>query len=145
MKESHTLNDYPAILRENPDSTYTVFLRNYDGAISEADTLENAQAVAKALLLDVFDSVYSKGQIIPCPARAQTDDYLIHLSLDQVLKIMLRNGMVEKKCTKAELSRGLKIPSQRINGYLSFYKTTSLETLEKAFRYLGYKLTVTIN
>ena len=140
MTNSHTLNDYPTILRQNPDSTYTIFLRNWEGAISEADTLENAKETAKDLLLDVLDSIYDKGQIIPCATPAQNNDYLVHLPLDTVLKIMLKNCMVQEKYTKAKLARGLEIPPQRINGILSFYKSTNLATLEKAFKFLGYNL-----
>lgn len=139
---SYAFNDYPAILRQNPDSTYTVFLRNWKGAVSEADTLEKAQDAAKALLLDVFDSLYDKGQVIPCSIPGHADDYLVHLPLDTVLKIMLRNCMVTEECTKAKLARGLEIPPQRINSFLSFHKSTNLTTLEKAFNFLGRDLEV---
>lgn len=142
MTNSHTLNNFPAILRQNPDSTYTIFLRNWEGAISEADTLENAKETAKDLLLDVLDGIYDKGQIIPCAAPAQYNDYLVHLPLDTVLKIMLKNCMVQEKCTKAKLARGLEIPPQRINGLLSFYKSTNLATLDRAFKFLGHSLEV---
>ncbi len=143
MNKSHTLNDYPAILRQNPDSSYTVFLRNWEGAISEAGTLAEAKDAAKALLLDVFDSLYDKGQIIPCSIPGHADDYLVHLPLDTVLKVMLRNCMVKEGCTKAKLARGLEIPPQRVNGFLSFYKSTNLATLEKAFNFLGHGLEIT--
>lgn len=145
MIYSHPLNDYPAILRQNPDSSYTVFMRNWEGAISEGDTLKDAQDAAKALLLDVLDSLYDKGEIIPNSAPAQSGDYLVHLPLDAVLKIMLRNCMVKEKCTKAELARRLDIPPQRINGVLSFYKSTNLATLEKAFNVLNHTLKVSLD
>lgn len=135
---------YPAVLQENPDHTYTVFLRNWDGAISEGDTLEEAQQAACDLLADVIEGEFAAGEIIPPAAPAQEGDYIIPLTLDAAIKIVLRNCMTQAKCKKADLARGLNIPPQRIKGFLNLNKSTNLETLSSAFGFLGKNLSAVI-
>lgn len=135
---------YPAILRENPDHTFTVIMRNWDGAISEGDTLDEAKQAAFDLLVDVVDTLFIEGEIIPPAAPAQDGDYIVPLTLDGAIKIVLRNCMTEAKFKKADLARGLNIPPQRIKNFLSLSKSTNLEALSDAFKCLGKTLDATI-
>ena len=144
VMESSRFSGYPAVLRLNPDHTYTIFLRNWDGAISKANSLEDAKNVAKELLLDVLDSLFDAGQIIPPALPAKEGDFTINLPLDASIKIMLRNYMTEKGCKKADLARGVKVPPQRIKSFLSLRKSTSLVFLDSAFALFGKKLSVSI-
>lgn len=136
--------NYPAILIENPDHTYTVRLRNWEGAFSEGDSLEDAKQAALELLTDVIDTEFSVGEIIPPAAPAQDGDYIVPLTLDGAIKIVLRNCMTEAKFKKADLARGLNIPPQRIKNFLSLSKSTNLEALSDAFKCLGKTLDATI-
>lgn len=92
VMESSRFSGYPSILRLNPDHTYTVFLRNWDGAISEANSLEEAKNVAKELLLDVLDSLFDAGQKIPPAVPAQDGDFVVTLPLDASIKAKLEVG-----------------------------------------------------
>lgn len=106
--------------------------------------MEEAQDVAKKLLVDVIDSLFDQGLNIPPAVPAEQGDFLIKLPLDASIKILLRNCMVEAKCSKADLARGLNVPPQRIKGFLSLLKSTNLEFLTRAFDFLGKTVKVEI-
>lgn len=132
---------YPAYFECNPDNTYTVRLRNWDGAFSQAETLEQAQAQARVLLIDVLNSLIADNEIVPNAVEAQEGDYLIELPIDTQLKIALLNNLIESRCRKVDLAKGLNIPPQRLTSFLSLKKTTNLNFLSKAFSFLGKNLT----
>ena len=139
------LTKYPAYFEHNPDSTYTIRFRNWEGAFSQAENLEQAKVQANTLLLDVINSLIADNEIVPNVVQAQNGDYLIELPLDTQLKIALLNTLVETKCSKATLAKELNITPDKLSSYLSIKKTTNLEFLRDAFKYLGKDLSFTFN
>lgn len=136
--------NYPAYFEHNPDNSYTVRLRNWDGAFSQAENIEQAKVQAKILLLDVLNSLISDNEIVPSAIQAQNGDYLIELPLDTQLKIALLNNLTENKCRKVDLAKGLNIPPQRLTTFLSLKKSTNLNFIYDAFHYLGKNLTFSL-
>lgn len=140
-----TINDfkfYPVKIIKNPDSTYTIQTRNWEGAISEAETLEDAQRMAGVLVTDVISSLFDDNEPIPQGAEVRNGDYVVELTLDQALKIALKNIMTEERYRKADLARGLGIAPQRMTTFLSLRKSTSLAFLEQAFAFVKRPLNV---
>ena len=124
---------YPVNIIKNPDETYTIQTCNWEGAISEAKTLEEAYEVAYVLVMDVINSLFEDNTPIPCGVKAKKGDYIVELPLDAALKIALRNIMLEERYRKADLAKGLGIAPQRMSTFLSLKKSTKLDFLEKAF------------
>ncbi|MBE6422809.1 type II toxin-antitoxin system HicB family antitoxin [Succinivibrio dextrinosolvens] len=133
---------YPVKIIENPDKTFTIQTRNWEGAFSEANTLENAQEKAKDLVMDVINSLFDDNKLIPGAVTAQEDDFVVELPLDAALKIALKNIMIEERYRKADLAKGLGIAPQRISTFLNLKKTTNLSFLEKAFVYMKRPLSI---
>ncbi len=50
---------------ENPDGTFTIQARNWEGAFSEAKSLEKARDIAKDLVTDVINSLFDDNKLIP--------------------------------------------------------------------------------
>ena len=51
---------YPVKIMENQDGTFTIQARNWEGAFSEAKTLEEAKKKATDLITDVINSLNKK-------------------------------------------------------------------------------------
>ncbi len=85
---------YPVKIIENPDKTFTIQPRNWEGAFSDANTLEAAQETAKDLVMDVINSLFDDNKVIPEAVTAQEDDFVVELPLDAALKIALKNIMI---------------------------------------------------
>lgn len=133
---------YPVKIMENPDNTFTIQTRNWEGAISEAKTLEEAQKTAKVLVTDVINSLFDENKLIPEAVTAQKDDFVVELNLDAALKIGLKNIMIEERYRKADLAKGLGIAPQRITTFLNLKKSTNLSFIEKAFAYMKRPLSI---
>ena len=134
---------YPVRLIKNPDETYTVQACNWEGAISEAESLEGAKKEARVLILDVINSLFEDNTPIPAAVKAQKDDYVVELPLDAALKIALKNIMIEERYRKADLARGLGVAPQRMSTFLSLKKSTNLGFLESAFAFMKRPISVT--
>ncbi len=134
---------YPVRIIENPDKTYTIQTCNWEGAISEAETLEEAQEMAKVLVTDVINSLFEDNTPIPGAVKAKKGDFIVELPLDAALKIALRNIMIEERYRKADLAKGLGVPPQRMSTFLSLKKSTKLDFLEKAFAFMKRPISIT--
>lgn len=62
---------YPVKIMENPDKTFTIQARNWEGAFSEAKTLEEAKKKAMDLITDVINSLFNDNKLIPEAVTAQ--------------------------------------------------------------------------
>jgi len=133
---------YPVKIIENPDKTFTIQTRNWEGAFSEAKSLEKALDIAKDLVTDVINSLFDDNKLIPEAVTAQEGDFVVELPLDAALKIALKNIMIEERYRKADLAKGLGIAPQRISTFLNLKKTTNLSFLEKAFAFMKRPLSV---
>ena len=133
---------YPVKIMENQDGTFTIQARNWEGAFSEAKTLEEAKKKATDLITDVINSLFNDNKLIPESVTAQEDDFVVELPLDAALKIALRNIMIEERYRKADLAKGLGIAPQRMSTFLNLKKTTNLSFLEKAFAYMKRPLSI---
>lgn len=56
---------------QNPDGTFTIQARNWEGAFSEAKTLEEAKKKAMDLITDVINSLFNDNKLIPEAVTAQ--------------------------------------------------------------------------
>lgn len=135
---------YPAKITKNPDNTYTIQLRNWDGAFSQANSYEEAKETAKVLLLDVINSLLEDKMTVEKGVSAEEDDYVIELSLDTALKIVLLNYMITDRYRKSDIAKGLGVPPQRMTTFLSLRKSTNLDFLEKAFAFINRPMNISI-
>ena len=119
-------------------------LRNWEGAISEADSYEEAKSMAETLLKDVITSLFNDNLIIPKAMKCESVDYLVELPLYSALKIVLRNIMLEERYKKADLAKGLGIPPQRITTFLNLNKSTNLEFIDRSFKFMKRRISITI-
>lgn len=140
---SKDYNNYPAYF-ETDGTTYTVRLRNWDGAFGCASSIKEAQEEAYKLLFDVFDTHIKKKLIIPAASKAEEGDFKVKIPLDISLKIMLINLMRTEKYKKADIAKGLNIPAQRMTTFLSLKKNTNLNFFEKAFSYMNRNIEISI-
>ena len=62
---------YPVKIMQNPDGTFTIQARNWEGAFSEAKTLEEAKKKAMDLITDVINSLFNDNKLIPEAVTAQ--------------------------------------------------------------------------
>jgi predicted RNase H-like HicB family nuclease len=142
--DSNNYRHYPAIITKTPDNYYCIQLRNWQGAISEAPSYDEAKETAKNLLFDVFDSLLADHQVIAEAVLPKDGDYIIDLSLDTALKIMIQNIMIKKSYKKTDIAKGLNIAPQRMAKFLSFTKSTKLEFLDRAFSFMQTPLKINV-
>lgn len=135
---------YPAIFTKCNEGDYTIHIRGIDGAISEGNSFEEALKMAHDLILDWAYFCVQDGEIMPKASPLQDGDVAIKLTLDEALKIVLRNIMIENKIKAIDIANKLGITAQNLNTKLNLFKSTKLDYLEQMFNAIGKNLKITI-
>lgn len=131
---------YPALLQPEPDGGYSVTFRDIPEAITQGDTLDQAQVAAVDALTTAMDFYFEGGRPVPQPSAVQAGEVLVALPPSIATKVALLNLMLAEKVRPADLARAMKAKPQEVNRLLDLHHATKIDTIAEAFAALGRRL-----
>lgn len=134
---------YPAILTPDlEDSGFVVTFPNLPEAITQGDTLEQAQQAASDCLEEAMVGRIRLNKPLPQPSTLKKGQYLIDLPAQTAIKAMLYQALQTANITKVELARKIQCDEKEVRRLLDPRHTSKLPRLESALQALGYKLVI---
>lgn len=136
---------FPAHFASEPDGGFSVSFRDIPEAITQGDTLEEAQEMALDALVTAMDFYFEDSRSVPSPSKARPGEILVALPHSVAAKVALLNVYVERKQRPVELAKAMGIKPQEVTRILDLHHVTKIDTLAAAFDALGYELEFSVS
>jgi antitoxin HicB len=136
--------DYPALFKPADEGGYVVEFRDIPEAITQGDTLEEAEAMALDVLISSMDFYFEDKRPVPLPSKLRKGERLITLPPSISAKVFLLNEMLAQDVGPTELGRRLGIIPQEANRVVDFHHKTKIDTIANALAALGKRMEISI-
>ncbi|WP_315970459.1 type II toxin-antitoxin system HicB family antitoxin [Variovorax sp. PAMC26660] len=136
---------FPAKFEPADEGGFVVTFRDVPEAITQGDTLEEAQAMAVDALVTAMDFYFEDGREVPRPSALQKDERLVELPLSVASKVELLNIVLKKKARPIDIARSMGIKPQEVTRILDLHHATKIDTMAQAFSALGYRLELKVS
>lgn len=136
--------DYPASFKPAKEGGFVVTFRDIPEAITQGDTLQEAQAMAIDVLISSMDFYLEDRRIVPLPSKLRRGEQPVTLPLSIVAKVLLLNEMLAQGVGPTELGRRLGMIPQKVNRVVDFHHKTKIDTLASALAALGKRMEIII-
>jgi antitoxin HicB len=83
--------DYPAVFKPAKEGGFVVTFRDIPEAITQGDTLQEAEAMALDVLISSMDFYFEDKRPVPLPSKEKRGEHLITLPPSIVAKVFLLN------------------------------------------------------
>jgi antitoxin HicB len=134
---------YPAILTPDlEEGGFVVTFPDLPEAITQGDTLKQAQQAASDCLEEAIAGRMRLNQLLAQPSNLKKGQYLIDLPTQTAIKAMLYQALQTANITKVELARKIHCDEKEVRRLLDPRHTSKLARLELALQALGYKLVI---
>lgn len=134
------MHKYPARFEPAAEGGYTVTFRDIPEAITEGDTLEDAQAMARDALVTAMDFYFSDGRPVPAPSKPAKGELVVTLPPSVAAKVALLNARLESGARPADVARKLGIKPQEMTRVFDLQHPTKIDTIAAALAAMGYEL-----
>jgi antitoxin HicB len=131
---------YPARLHPDPGGGFTVTFRDIPEAITQGDTLDEAQVAAVDALTTAMNFYFEDGRPVPQPSATLAGEVLVVVPPSIATKVALLNLMLAEKVRPADLARAMNAKPQEVNRLLNLHHATKIDTIAAAFEALGRRL-----
>lgn len=135
---------YPARFKAAPEGGYTVTFRDVPEAITQGDTLEEAQAAAAAALLTAMDFYFEGHRPVAMPSVPRRGERLVSLPASASAKVLLLNEMLAQGVRPAELARRLGTSPQEVNRLIDLRHATKIDRIEEALAAIDRRLEMSV-
>jgi len=136
--------NYPAVFEKDEKSgSYTVTFPDLPEAVTQGETLEEAESMAQDCGLSVLAYYVRHGKPIPAPTPRRGARVVVLPALASV-KAELYNAWLKSGLPKAALARRLGLQKTVMDRLFSLTHQSRLELIERAFRVLGKQLVVDV-
>ena len=135
---------FPALFEADPEGGFVVTFRDIPEAVTQGDTLAEAQAMAVDALVTAMDFYVEDRRPVPLPSQVQAGEYLVELPPSIAAKVLLLNTCLESRTRPADLARAMGIKPQEVTRILDLHHATKIDTLADAFRALGHELDIQV-
>jgi len=132
--------DYPALFKPAEEGGYVVTFRDIPEAITQGDTLEEAEAMALDVLISSMDFYFEDKRPVPFPSKVRRGERLVTLPLSITAKVFLLNEMLAQGVGSTELGRRLGMIPQEANRVVDFHHKTKIDTIANAMAALGKRM-----
>lgn len=136
--------NYPAKFTPEVDGGYSVTFRDIPEAITQGDTLEEAQAEAVNALVTAMEFYFEDNRPVPEPSKARRGEALVQLPPSVATKVMLLNLMLQERKRPVDLARTMHVKPQEITRIMNLHHATKIDTLAAAFGALGRQLDIRV-
>lgn len=133
---------YPAKFEPAAEGGFVVTFRDIPEAITQGNTLEEAQTMAADALVTALDFYFEDGRSVPSPSAAKRGERLVSLPPSLWAKVLLLNEMVAQKVRPIELARRMGVRAQEVTRLMNLQHPTKIDAIEQAIAALGRRLEV---
>jgi len=134
------MQKYPAHFDPADEGGYTVTFRDIPEAITQGDTLEEAEAMARDALVTAMTFYFEEGRTVPAPSKVQKDERLVELPPSVAAKVALLNARLTTGIRPADLARTMGIKPQELTRIFDLGHATKIDTVAAALAAMGYEL-----
>lgn len=138
------MQKYPARFEPAAEGGYTVTFRDIPEAITEGDSLEEAEDMARDALVTAMEFYFDGGRPVPAPSKAQKGERLVMLPLSVAAKVALLNARLESGTKPAELARRMGIKPQEVTRIFDLQHPTKIDTVAAALGAMGYEMEINV-
>ena len=136
--------NYPAEVESDPDGRYVVTFPDFGWGATDGATLDEALAEAKDLLRELLSTTIRDGENLPAPSRAGKRRPLVVPPVQIALKAAFYEAYRQVGISQRQLARELGVAEGSVRRILNPDHPTKAETIERALRHLGKRVTVTV-
>lgn len=131
---------FPALFDPAPEGGFTVTFRDIPEAITEGDTLEEAEAMALDALVTAMEFYFDDGRPVPEPSKPRKGERIVALPLSVAAKVALLNARLESGAKPVDVARAMGIKPQEMTRVFDLQHATKIDTIAAAMAAMGYKL-----
>ncbi len=136
---------YPAKFEPAAEGGFVIEFPDFGWGVSQGDNEQDAQRMARDLLVTLVQSHIKQGESVPRPGRARGREYrMIRLGALQSMKVELYSTFKASGIRKAELARRLGIPKTVIDRLFDLRNRTRFDQIESAFDVLGKQVEINV-
>lgn len=135
---------FPALFDPAPEGGFTVTFRDVPEAITEGDTLEEAEAMALDALVTAMEFYFDDGRPVPAPSKAKAGERVVALPASVVAKVHLLNARLASKMKSVDVARAMGIKPQELARVYDLKHATKIDTVAAALLAMGYELQLAI-
>ena len=99
---------------------------------------------ARYAVEDCVEFRIKDGELIPEASPALPGEYVVHLSANQVAKILLSNAMARDGVSRVELAKKAELKLPEVTRILDVRHPTKIDRIEATLRSLGHRLQLSI-
>ena len=136
--------NYPAEVERDLDGRYVVTFPDFGWGATDGPTRDEALAEAKDLLRELLATTIREGEGLPAPSRGGERRPLIVPPVQIALKSALYEAYRQAGISQRQLARELGVVEGAVRRMLNPDHPTKAETIERALRHLGKRVTVTV-
>ena len=136
--------NYHAEVERDPDGRYVVTFPDFGWGATDGATQDEALAEAKDLLRELLATTIREGEGLPAPSRCGERRPLVVPPVQIALKSALYEAYRQAGISQRQLARELGVAEGAVRRMLNPDHPTKAETIERALRHLGKRVTVTV-
>lgn len=131
---------YPARFEAAPEGGFVVTFRDIPEAITQGDTEAEAMYMAKDALITSMEFYFEDQRNVPAPSAPLEGERLVALPASVWAKVLLLNAFLDRRMSKADLSRAMDVRPQEVTRILDLQHPTKIDTISDALAALGKTL-----
>ncbi|CBY81424.1 transcriptional regulator [Haemophilus influenzae biotype aegyptius] len=135
---------YPATFTPAEEGGYVVTFADLPEAITQGDTIEEAQEMAEDVLISCVEIYFDEERPFPLARACDSDETAVFMPDSVYAKVLLHNAMLAENVSKAQLARLTYIRPPEIQRILAPRHTTKIDTIAKALLGLGKQLQLSV-
>lgn len=136
---------FPALFDPAPEGGYTVTFRDIPEAITEGDTLEEAEEMALDALVTAMEFYFDGGRPVPAPSKPKAGERCVALPASVAAKVHLLNARLASSLSSADIARAMGVKPQELTRVFDLAHATKIDTLAAALKVLGYELNLEVS
>ncbi|MGV3679938.1 MAG: type II toxin-antitoxin system HicB family antitoxin [Acidovorax sp.] len=136
---------FPALFAPAAEGGFTVTFRDVPEAITEGDTLEEAETMALDALVTAMEFYFDDGRPVPAPSKAKAGERLVALPASVAAKVHLLNARLASKMKTVDVARAMGIKPQELARIYDLKHATKIDTIAAAMAALGLNLSVRVD
>lgn len=135
---------YPAHFEADPSGGFVITFRDIPEAITQADSLEEANAAALDALVTAMDFYFEDRRPVPAPSSARAGECLVALPTSIEAKVLLLNRLLKERLRPADLAKRMHVKPQEVTRILNLRHATKIDTLAAAIKAAGGELRLSV-
>ena len=136
--------NYPAEIERDEDGRFVVAFPDFGWGATDGATRDEALAEARDLLRELIATTMREGGDLPERSRAGRGRPLVVPPVQLALKAALYEAWREAGISQRRLARDLDVAESEVRRMLNPEHSTKAETIDRALRRLGKRVTVTV-